>query len=65
MPVFRLVMFRITWYCFVSSYQRKESDGIFRIPTWLKDNRSSFEYFRKITLTTSFRKARKDKDSSP
>ena len=40
-----------TWQCFVSSQQI--SDGIFRIPTWVKDNLSFFEYFRKIALTMS------------
>ena len=32
---------------------------LFRIPTWLKDNLPSFEYFRKITLTKSLQKARR------
>ena len=44
---------------------KETSDGIFQIPTWLEDNLSSFEYFRKITLTTSLRKARRGRDSSP
>ena len=49
--------------CFVSSPET--SDGIFRIPIWLGDNLPSFEYSRKIALTTSLRKARRGRDSSP
>ena len=40
-------------------------DGIFRIPIWLGDNLPSFEYSRKVALTTSLRKARRGRDSSP
>ena len=41
------------------------SDGIFRIPIRLGDNLPSFEYSRKIALTTSLQKARRGRDSSP
>ena len=41
------------------------SDGIFRIPIWLGDNLPSFEYSRKIALTTSLWKARRDRNSPP
>ena len=41
------------------------SNGIFRIPRWLGDNLPVFEYSRKIALTTSFRKARRGRDSLP
>ena len=44
---------------------QQTSDGIFRIPKWLEENLSSFEYFRKITLTTCLRKARRGRDSLP
>ena len=40
-------------------------NGIFRIPTCLRNNLPSFEYSRKIALTTSLRKVRKGRDSSP
>ena len=41
------------------------SDGIFRIPIWLGDNLPSFEYSRKIALTTSLWKARRGRNSPP
>ena len=41
------------------------SDGIFRIPKWLEENFSSFEYGRKITLTTCLQKARRGRESLP
>ena len=41
------------------------SDGIFPIPIWLENDQPYFEYFRKIALTTSLRKVRKGRDSSP
>ena len=41
------------------------SDGILPIPIWLGDNLPCFEYSRKIALTTSLRKARRGRDSSP
>ena len=35
-------------------HNKKETfDSIFRIPTRLEDNRSSFEHLRKFALTTS------------
>ena len=37
---------------------------MFRIPKWLQNNLPSFEYFRKIALTTFIRKARRGRDSS-
>ena len=40
------------------------SDGIFRMPNWLEENFSSFEYGRKITLTTCLQKARRGRESS-
>ena len=39
-------------------------DGIFRVLTWPEDNLSSFEYFRRIALTTCLQKARRGWDSS-
>ena len=38
---------------------------MFRISKWLEDNLPSFEYFRKITLTTYLQKARRGRDSLP
>ena len=38
---------------------------MFRIPIWLDDNLPFFEYFTKIVLTTSLRKARRGRDLSP
>ena len=49
--------------CFVSSKQT--SDRIFRIPIWLGDNLPSFDYSGEIAQTTSLRKARRGRDSSP
>ena len=43
---------------------QQTSNGIFRIPILLEDNLSSFEYFRKVALTTSLQKARRGRDSS-
>ena len=37
---------------------------MFQILKWLEENLSSFEYFRKNTLTTCFRKAKRNRDSS-
>ena len=34
-------------------------------PTWLENNLPSFEYFRKIAMTTSLQKDRKGRESSP
>ena len=43
----------------------KTSDGVLRIPIWLGNNLPSFEYSRKIALTTSLQKARRSRDSLP
>ena len=43
-------------------YHQQKSDGTFRIPVGLEDDLRSFEYFRKITLTTSLPTARRGRD---
>ena len=53
----------VIWQCFVSPKQT--SDETFRIPTWLENGLPSFEYFKKIALTTFIWKARRSRDSSP
>ena len=48
----------------VLCHHKKRLMEVFRIPMWLRDNLLSFEYSRKIALTTSLRKARRGRDSS-